>query len=50
MTLETLEDVRALVHRHFPEEYRAKETWQRVAVITAAAARSVFPRRKSPLH
>jgi hypothetical protein len=26
MTLETLEDVRALVHRHLPAEYRAKDT------------------------
>jgi hypothetical protein len=24
MTLETLEDVRALVHKHLPAEYRAK--------------------------
>ena len=35
MTLETLEDVRALVHRHLPTEYRAKQTWQRVASITS---------------
>jgi hypothetical protein len=39
MTLETLADVRALVHRHLPAEYRAKQTWQRVATITTAAAR-----------
>jgi hypothetical protein len=31
MTLATLEDVRALVHRHLPAEYRAKHTWRRVA-------------------
>jgi hypothetical protein len=39
MTLETLEDVRALVHRHLPDEYRSKQTWQRVASIAMAAAR-----------
>jgi hypothetical protein len=38
MTLETLEDVRALVHKHLPAEYREKQTWQRVASITTAAA------------
>ena len=43
MTLETLEDVRALVHRHLPTEYRAKQTWQRVASITTAAARGELP-------
>jgi hypothetical protein len=43
MTLETLADVRALVHRHLPAEYRAKDTWQRVAKITAAAARGELP-------
>jgi hypothetical protein len=43
MTLETLEDVRALVHRHLPAEYRAKQTWQRVASITTAAARGELP-------
>ncbi len=43
MTLETLEDVRALVHRHLPAEYRSKQTWQRVATITTAAARGQLP-------
>ena len=43
MTLETLEDVRALVHRHLPAEYRSKQTWQRVASITTAAARCQLP-------
>jgi hypothetical protein len=43
MTLETLEDVRALVHRHLPAEYREKQTWQRVASITTAAARGQLP-------
>jgi hypothetical protein len=41
MTLSTLEDVRALVHRHLP--YRSKQTWQRVASITTAAARGQLP-------
>jgi hypothetical protein len=44
MTLETLEDVRALVHKHLPAEYRAKDTWQRVASLTTAAARGQLPR------
>ena len=43
MTLETLEDVRALVHRHLPAEYRSKQTWERVASITTAAARGELP-------
>ena len=43
MTLETFEDVRALVHRHLPAEYRDKQTWQRVASITTAAARGELP-------
>jgi hypothetical protein len=43
MTLETLEDVRALVHKHLPAEYREKQTWQRVASITTAAARGQLP-------
>jgi hypothetical protein len=43
MTLETLDDVRALVHRHLPAEYREKQTWQRVATLTTAAARGQFP-------
>jgi hypothetical protein len=43
MTLETLEDVRALVHRHLPAEYRSKQTWQRVASVTSAAARGELP-------
>ncbi len=43
MTLETLEDVRALVHRHLPVEYRSKQTWQQVASVTSAAARGELP-------
>jgi hypothetical protein len=43
MTLETLEDVRALVHRQLPAEYRRKQTWQRVAAVTTAAARGELP-------
>jgi hypothetical protein len=43
MTLETLEDVRALVHRYLPAEYRSKQTWQRMASITTAAARGQLP-------
>jgi hypothetical protein len=31
------------VHRHLPAEYRAKQTWQRVASITSAAARGELP-------
>jgi hypothetical protein len=45
MMLETLDDVRALVHRHLPAEYRAKDTWQRVASVATAAARGQLPRR-----
>jgi hypothetical protein len=43
MTLSMLEDVRALVHRHLPAEYREKQTWQRVASIATAAARGHLP-------
>jgi hypothetical protein len=43
MTLATLADVRALVHRHLPVQYREKHTWQRVAKITAAAACGELP-------
>ena len=43
MTLSTLEDVRALVHKHLPVEYRSKQTWQRVATIATAAARGQLP-------
>jgi hypothetical protein len=43
MTLTTLDDVRALVHRHLPAEYRSKQTWQRVASIATAAARGQLP-------
>jgi hypothetical protein len=38
----TLEDVRALVHRHLPAEY-SKQTWRRVASIATAAARGQLP-------
>jgi hypothetical protein len=47
MTLSTLEDVRALIQRHLPPEYRAKDTWQRVASITTAAARGQLPAGRS---
>jgi hypothetical protein len=43
MTLSTLADVRALVQRHLPAEYREKQTWQRVAAVTSAAARGQLP-------
>jgi hypothetical protein len=43
MKLETLKDVRALVHRHLPAEYRSKQTWQRVASVASAAARGELP-------
>jgi hypothetical protein len=43
MTLSTLEDVRALVHKHLPAEYRSKQTWQRVASVASAAARGELP-------
>jgi|HubBroStandDraft_1064217.scaffolds.fasta_scaffold5433714_1 hypothetical protein len=46
--LATLADVRELFHR-LPAEYRAKETWQRVAKITAAAACRNCRRKTSPL-
>jgi hypothetical protein len=29
MTLSTLDDMRAHVHRHLPAEYRTKDTWSR---------------------
>ena len=31
--------MRALAHKHLPAEYRAKDTWQRVAAVTTTAAR-----------
>jgi hypothetical protein len=31
MTLATLEDVRSLVHKHLPPEYRAKFGWRQLA-------------------
>ena len=43
MTLSTLDDVRALVHKHLPAAYREKQTLQRVATITTAAARGELP-------
>jgi hypothetical protein len=43
MTLETLADVRTLVHRPLPAEYREKQAWQRVAAVTTAAARGELP-------
>ena len=43
MMLATLEDVRALVHKYLPTKYRDRQTWQRVASITTAAARGQLP-------
>jgi hypothetical protein len=43
MTLSTLDDVRGLVHQHLRAEYREKQTWQRVAAVTTAAARGQLP-------
>ena len=43
MTVETLDDVRALVHKYLPAEYRTKNTWRRVAAVTTAAARGQLP-------
>jgi hypothetical protein len=43
MALATVDDVRALVHKHPPPEYRDKQTWQRVASIAMAAARGQLP-------
>ena len=39
MTMTTLADIRELVERHLPAEYRERETWQRVAAQLNAAAR-----------
>ena len=41
ITLRTLADVRALLS-HLPKEYRAKETWRRVAETLDAAAAGEF--------
>jgi hypothetical protein len=43
MTLSTLEDVRALLHRHLRAEYRSKPISQRVASMVTAAARGQLP-------
>jgi hypothetical protein len=43
LKLSTLADVRVLVHRRLPVQHRAKQTWQRVAAVTAAAARGELP-------
>jgi len=39
MTLKTLADVRALIERHLPPNFRAKATWHYVAARLAEAAR-----------
>ena len=38
MTLSTLADVRVLVERHLPSEYRAKFTWRQLAGMIRRAA------------
>ena len=38
LTLETLADVRALVEKHLPAEYRAKFTWRQLAGLPRRAA------------
>ena len=43
LKLSTIADVRDLVHKRLPPQYKAKDVWQRVAVITAAAARGQLP-------
>jgi hypothetical protein len=43
LKLSTLADVRALVHKRLPEQHRSKQTWQRVAAVTTAAARGELP-------
>jgi hypothetical protein len=43
LKLETLADVRTLVHKRVPKELRGKPTWRQVAVVTAAAADGRLP-------
>jgi hypothetical protein len=43
LKLSTLADVRALVHKRLPAQHRSKQTWQRVAAVTTAAARGELP-------
>lgn len=43
LKLSTVADVRDLVHKRLPAAYKQKQVWQRVAVITAAAARGELP-------
>jgi hypothetical protein len=43
LKLSTLAGVRALVHKRLPAPHRSKETWQRVAAVTTAAARGDLP-------
>ena len=38
LTLETLADVRVLVEKHLPPEYRAKFTWRQLAGLLKRAA------------
>jgi hypothetical protein len=38
LTLETLADVRALVEKHLPAEYRSKFTWRQFAGLLKRAA------------
>lgn len=49
LTLSTLEDVRALVQRHLPAEYRAKDTWQRVACCGTQRVKVFFVHRSQPI-
>jgi hypothetical protein len=46
MELDTLDDVRALIEKHLPAEYRAKFTWRQLAGMLrrAAQARKTRPR------
>ncbi len=49
LTLSTLADVRELVHKRLPAEYRAKQTWRQIATVTAAAARGQLPADEADL-
>lgn len=44
MTLATLADVRALIEKHLPKEWRERSTWRVVADDLEAAARGADPR------
>jgi hypothetical protein len=43
LKLSTLADVRALVRKRLLVQDRSKQTWQRVAAVTTAAARGELP-------